>query len=150
MRTIVVRRGVLVSLGVATGTLAAAALMTTAPTASADDNPNVGGGGDIAVPALVPSDEYANEFTIGVGNAEDTFTTTWDFTGLPTTTESTTTLPTGYEAFGFTDSNATDLTIGADTFQSTFQTALFDLSTPGGNQFELTLPVFEIASFPTI
>ncbi len=80
MRTIVVHRGGLVSLGVATGTLAAAALMTTAPTASADDNPNVGGTGDIAVPALVPSDEYTNEFTIGVGNAEDTFTTTWDFT----------------------------------------------------------------------
>ena len=85
MRTIKMRRGVLLGLAVAAGTLA------TAPIAGADDTPVFTIVDDTPVPALTdlvtPTVGYDNQFTIGLGSTEETFITQWDGTGAPTTTE---------------------------------------------------------------
>jgi hypothetical protein len=127
MSSTIVRHGVLAGLGAAAGALVAAALMSTAPIASA-------------------TPDYDSSFTIGLGGSEDTFSTTWDGTGLPVTTETTATLPTGEEAFGFSDISSSNFTIGADTFETEFQTVLFDTFSATGNTFEAVPPLFEIFS----
>jgi hypothetical protein len=127
MNRMTVRRGVAAGLGAAAGTLAAAALMTTAPIASA-------------------TPDYTNDFTIGLGGSEDTFTTTWNGTGLPVTTETTTTLPTGTEALGFSDVGSSDFTIGTTSYAAEFESALFDTFSATGNTFESVPPLLEISS----
>jgi hypothetical protein len=114
-------------LGAAAGALAAAALMTTAPIASA-------------------TPDYTNDFTISLGGTEETFETTWDGTGLPVTTETTTALSTGTEAFGFSDSGESDFTIGTTNYVTDFESALFDSFSATGNTFEFLPPIFEISS----
>jgi len=127
MSSMLVRRGVVAGLGAAAGALTAAALMTTAPIASA-------------------TPDYDSTDTIGLGGTEYTFTTTWDGTGFPTTVEDTTTLPTGTEAFGFSDDTTSVYTIGTTSYENIFESALFNTSTATGNTFEFIPPVFEIMS----
>jgi hypothetical protein len=126
MRSVAVHKEIVVGLGAAAGALAAAALFTTAPIASA-----------------IPENEYTNEFTIGEGGSTVTYETTWDGTGLPTTTTTTDTLPTGTEAFGFQDESSSFFTIGTTSFNAEFDAVLFDTTSAAGSQFEFVSPVLE-------
>jgi hypothetical protein len=121
--------------------------MATAPIAAAD-TPSLSGIGDVPVPAVsdlvTPGVGYTNEFTIGLGSTEETFTTMWDGAGAPTTTELTATLPTGDEGFGFSDIALGDLSVGADTYGFQLEDSLFDLLTPTSNTLDLLLPVLDL------
>jgi hypothetical protein len=129
MSSLTVRKGIVAGLGAAAGALAAAALFTTAPIASA-----------------VPTDEYSNVFSIGEGGTVVTYETTWDGTGLPDTKMSTETLPTGTEAFGFQDEGSSLFTIGSSSFETEFEAVLFDTTSAAGNQFEFVTPLLELFS----
>jgi hypothetical protein len=128
MGSTIVRHGVLAGLGAAAGTLVAAALMTTAPIASAD------------------SPDFTNEFTIFLGTTEDTFETTWHGTGLPVTVE-TTTPASGSEEFGFEDGSESDFTLGTTSFETVFQSALVGDFSATGNAFDFVPPLLEISTF---
>jgi hypothetical protein len=154
MSSTTVRRGVVASLGAAAGALAAAAFVSTAPIASADGNdstlPAAGVDGG-ALPALDPTTEYTNELTIGEGNTEVTYETTWDGSGLPMTTTTTETLPTGEEAFGFSDESSSTFTIGTTSYETAFESVLFDTTGGvGGNEFEFVTPLLEFVATPSI
>jgi len=69
-----------------------------------------------------------------------------DGTGLPVTVENTTTLPTGTEAFGFSEVGSSDFTIGTTSYLTETESALFDTFSATGNTFEFVPPVFEIMS----
>src|ERR1700751_1649773 len=144
MRTIKMRRGVLLGLAVAAGTLA------TAPIAGADDTPVFTIVDDTPVPALTdlvtPTVGYDNQFTIGLGSTEETFITQWDGTGAPTTTEVTDTLPTGTEAFGLGDLDQASLAVGANTYFVQFTDSLFDISSATSNTLDLVPPTLDISS----
>jgi hypothetical protein len=129
MSSTIVRRSVVAGLGAAVGALVAAALMTTAPIASA-----------------VP-DDFTNDFSIFLGGTEDTFYTTWDGTGLPVTIETTTPESTGTEAFGFEDGSGGDFTLGTTSFETDFQTVLVGLFSATGNDFDFVPPLLEISTF---
>jgi hypothetical protein len=139
MKRSIVHSGVAACLGAAFAALAAAALFATPPIASADET-------DFALPALVPPDEFTSEFTIGEGATEVTYTTTWDGTGLPTTTMSTDTLPTGTDAFGFSDESTSVFSIGTTSFETQFESVLFETTSAAGNQFEFVSPLLEFFS----
>jgi hypothetical protein len=125
MSSTIVRRSVVAGLGAAVGALAAAALMTTAPIASADD--------------------FDNDFTIGLGSSDYGWETTWDGTGLPVTTEFTESNAPG-EEFGFSDSSTGDFTIGTHTFATLFDSGFFDSFSATGNEFEFLPTLLEIGS----
>jgi hypothetical protein len=147
MRTIKMRRGVLLGLAVAAGTLGAAA---TAPIAGADDTPVFTIVDDTPVPALTdlvtPTAGYDNQFTIGLGSTEETFITEWNGTGAPTTTEVTFTLPTGVEGFGFSDIDQANWTVGADTYFAQFTDSLFEFSSATSYTLDLVPPTLDIST----
>jgi hypothetical protein len=128
MSSTIVRHGVLAGLGAAAGALAAAALMTTAPIASATP------------------DDFTNDFSIFLGTTEDNFETTWDGTGLPVTVE-TTTPEIGAEEFGFEDGSESDFTLGTTSFETVFQSALVGDFSASGNAFDFVPPLLEISTF---
>ncbi|HME75985.1 MAG TPA: hypothetical protein VKI00_10115 [Mycobacterium sp.] len=151
MSSMTFRHGIAAGLGAAAGALAAAAFVSTAPIASADDTdfllPLPAASVDaFALPALVPTNEYTSEFTIGEGSTEVTYDTTWDGSGLPTTTTTTETLPTGEEAFGFGDESSSIFSIGTNSYESVFEAELLDITSAAGNQFEFVAPTFEFFS----
>jgi len=110
MSSLPVRKGAIAVLGAAAGALAAAAFVGTAPIASADGNDgNTIDYAALPAPAVTyPDFTYTNEFTLGLGSTEDTWTTTYDGSGLPTTVESTITEPTGTTVYGSEDSFLTE------------------------------------------
>jgi len=128
---------VLFSRGVgAAGTLAVAALLGTAPIASADNNGNEIDWSTLASPAATfPELTYSNTFTLGLGSTTDTWTTIFTGSGLPTTTEVTTTLPTGVTEFGSSDSFSSELLTSA-THGDLYTTAytFLDIMTGGTTQ----------------
>jgi hypothetical protein len=128
-KLVVVRHGVLAGVGAA----AAAALFTTAPIASADDTPALSVD-DIAVPAaaVAPTlDGYENEFTIGEGGTEVTYTTTYDGVGSPVTTQSIETLRSGDDAYGYTERLFGDFTTATNTLEFSDTSGLFETTSAG-------------------
>jgi len=143
MRKLVVRHGVLAGVGAA----AAVALFTTAPIASADDTPALSVD-DTAVPALAVAptlDGYENEFTIGEGGTEVTYTTTYDGTGSPVTTHSIETLPSGDDAYGYTERLFGDFTTATNTLDFNDTSGLFETTSAGAiTSFEAVPFSFDI------
>jgi hypothetical protein len=114
MSSVIFTRGVVAGLGAAAGSFAVAALLGAAPIANADNSGNTIDWAALASPAAsFPELTYENTFSLALGNTVDTWTTIYTGTGLPTTTEATTTLPTGTTEFGSADSFSSDLLTSA-------------------------------------
>src|SRR5690242_6705660 len=92
------------------GTLAVAALLGTAPIASADSNGNEIDWATLASPAATfPELTYTNIYSLALGNTVDTWTTQFTGSGMPTTVMTTSTLGAGTTEFGSSDSFSSDL-----------------------------------------
>ena len=145
MSGVIFTRGIVTGLGVAAGTLAVAALLGTAPIATADNNGNEIDWATLASPAATfPELTYNNTFTLALGSTVDTWSTTFTGSGLPTTVETMTTLPVGTTEFGSEDILQGDLLTSAshgDAF-STLYEALTTMT--GGVTSESFIP-FESA-----
>ena len=143
MRKLIVRHGLLAGVGAA----AAVTLLATAPVASADDTPALRVD-DIAVPAaaVAPSSyEATNEFTIGEGGTEVTYTTTYDGTGSPVTTQSIETLKSGEDAYGYTERLFGDFTTATNTLDFNDTSGLFETTSAGAiTSFEAVPFSFDI------
>src|SRR6185437_12285721 len=116
---------IVTGLGAAAGALAVAAVLGTAPVATADNNGNDIDWSTLASPAATfPELTYTNVYTLGLGNTVDTWTTVFTGTGLPTTTEVTATLPTGVTEFGSADTFSSELLTSAlhgDAYTTAYQ-----------------------------
>jgi hypothetical protein len=145
MSSMIVRRGVVVGLGAAAGALAAAALLNTAPIASADDTDFVL---PLPAPAVTDLYTYSDETIIGEGSQTVTYDTVYTGSGTPTTTTTTDVLPTGTTEYGYENIDTSTLTLGADSWTTESQSALFDTFSATGNTFLDIPPLFEIASTP--
>lgn len=132
MSSSTVRKGAIAALGAAAGSLAVAAFVGTAPTASADNNGNTIDYTALAAPAVTyPDFTYTNEFEVFNGtNSYDVYTTTYDGTGSPTTTMAVETLPSGEVGYG-----------SADTFSSAY-----DTSATAGYDFTSSYDLYDIVS----
>jgi hypothetical protein len=114
MSGVIFTRGIVAGLGAAAGTLAVAALLGTAPIATADNNGNEIDWSTLASPAATfPELTYTNVYSLDLGSTVDTWTTTFTGSGLPTTVETTTTLPSGITEFGSVDSFSSELLTSA-------------------------------------
>ena len=135
MSSVLFTGGVVTGLGAAAGTLAVAALLGTAPIAGADNTGNEIDWSTLASPAATfPELTYTNAFTLGLGNTQDTWTTIYTGSGLPTTTEVTTTLPTGTTEFGSVDTFTGELMTSAthgDLYSTVYET--LDVMSPTGS-----------------
>jgi hypothetical protein len=145
MSSVIFTRGVVTGLGAAAGSLAVAALLGSAPIASADNNGSEIDWSTLASPAATfPELTYTNQFELALGNTVDTWTTTFTGSGLPTTTELTTTLPTGTTQFGSVDSFSGDFLTSAThgVADTTIYEALTTIS--GGSTQDVFLPLESI------
>jgi hypothetical protein len=118
MRNMTARRGVVAGFGAAAGALAAAAFMSTAPIASADDGSDANSVDYAALSApaaTYPLFTFDNSFYVGEGNTLEEYTTTYTGTGMPTTVENTITEPTGTTVYGAYDSFSDDYYTAATT-----------------------------------
>ena len=114
MSGVIFTREIVTGLGAAAGALAVAAVLGTAPVATADNNGNDIDWSTLASPAATfPELTYTNVYTLGLGNTVDTWTTVFTGTGLPTTTEVTATLPTGVTEFGSSEAFSSELLTSA-------------------------------------
>jgi hypothetical protein len=149
MSSVIFTRGIVTGLGAAAGTLAVAALLGTAPIASADNNGSEIDWSTLASPAATfPELTYTNEFELALGNTVDEWTTTFTGSGLPTTTEVTTTLPTGTTEFGSVDQFTSEFLTSASHGVS--DTAAYEAITTisGGVTTDTFLPLESVfASF---
>lgn len=135
MINVTVRRSVVASLGAAAGALAAAAFVSTAPIATADDNGIDWSSLASPAPAVTyPEVGYTNDFFVYSGSTETEYVTKYDGTGLPMTTkEPTTDLPTGTTEYGTTDSYTfEDLTSATAGYEDQGGYALADVTTATG------------------
>jgi hypothetical protein len=145
--SVIFTRGIVTGLGAAAGTLAVAALLGTAPIASADNNGSEIDWSTLASPAATfPELTYTNVYELALGNTMDTWTTVFTGTGLPTTTEVTTTLPTGETEFGSLDQFVSDFLTSAThgvADQSIYEAFV---STAGGVTTDTFLPLESVFS----
>jgi hypothetical protein len=138
MSSMTVRRGVVASLGGAAGALAAAAFVSSAPIASADDGNN--SGLDVAnaaansAPAVTfPELTYENTFTVYDGSTETEYITDYTGSGSPTTTTDVIPLAAGDTAYGSSDSYSWDYFTSASAgYDGSGGYELYDLSTAAG------------------
>lgn len=147
MSSVIFTRGVVAALGAAAGTFAFAALLGSAPIANADNNGNEIDWSTLASPAATfPELTYTNEYTLALGNTVDEWTTIYTGSGLPTTTEVMTTLPTGETEFGSADSFVSELLTSAThgfTDQSIFDTLVLTMA---GGTTDYFLPLESVFS----
>jgi hypothetical protein len=147
MSSVIFTRGVAAGLGAAAGTFAVAALLATAPIASADNNGNEIDWATLASPAATfPQLTYTNEFELFLGNSVDTWTTTFTGTGLPTTTEVTAALPVGETEWGSLDQFSSELLTSAthgDQYVTAYETLV---QTVGGVTTDTFLPLESVFS----
>lgn len=108
MRNVTLRRGVVAGLGAAAGALAAAAFVSTAPIAGADDGSSGAGSVDyagLASPAATfPELTYENIYVDYTGTSGTEYITTFTGTGMPTTVTDPLTLAAGTTEYGSYDS----------------------------------------------
>jgi hypothetical protein len=147
MSSVIFTRGVVAGLGAAAGAFAVAALLGTAPIANADNNGNEIDWATLASPAATfPELTYTNVYTLALGSTVDTWTTTFTGTGLPTTVETTATLPTGSTEFGSVDQFTSDFLTSAthgDQLVSAFESLV---TTSGGTTQDFFLPLESVFS----
>jgi hypothetical protein len=118
MRNMTVRRGVVAGLGAVAGALAAAAFVSTAPIASADDGSDANSvdyAGLASPAATYPELTFTNEFTLYSGNSYTEYYTDYTGTGMPTTTTDTYTLSSGDTEYGSADTFGSDYYTTATT-----------------------------------
>jgi hypothetical protein len=118
MRNKTVRRSVVAGLGAAAGALAAAAFVSTAPIADADDGSganSVDYAGLAAPAATYPLLEYTGQYDIYLGNTEYEYSTDYTGSGMPTTTETTVNLGSGITEYGTASSYSGDYATSATT-----------------------------------
>lgn len=145
MSSVIFTRGVVAGLGAAAGTFAVAALLGTAPIANADNTGNEIDWATLASPAATfPELTYTNIYTLALGNTVDTWTTSFNGSGLPVTTETMSTLPAGTTEFGSVDQFTSELLTSAshgDQLISAFESLV---TTTGGVTSDTFLPLESI------
>ena len=147
MSSMTVRRGVVVGLGAAAGALGAAAFVSSAPIASADNTDFLL---PLPAPAVPAADTYTyNDITeIGEGNKTVEYDTVYTGSGMPTTTTTTDVLPVGDTDYGYSTVDTSVLTLGTASYETVFESAALYSTTAAGSTFEFITPVIEtISSF---
>jgi hypothetical protein len=147
MSDMTVRRGVVAGLGAAAGALAAAAFLSNAPIAGADNGNGIDWG-SLASPAPVvtfPELTYTDTVDVYSGTSGEEYITTYDGSGSPVTTMDPLTVPTGDTEYGVTGSYEIEyLTSATAGYEDQAAYALADLTTATGVQdyFEPLVNVF--------